>query len=802
MEGRLYHGLRLLTSCGGGAYGDVYYCRDISGRFLAVKIISKKKLGKDWERELKGVRNYRCITENSPLLLQIYHVEEDDDSFFYTMEPADNAAAPGGAYIPDTLAYRLERGPLRDDELFDILSGIFNAVRTIHTAGFAHRDIKPDNILFVNGKPKLGDIGLMSSLASTVTNPAGTMYFFPPEQRNENFRYDRKSHQKSDLYAFGKVIYCAITANDPRNFPSWPHDLTLSVPRKYFLHLSCRLCHIEPSCRPSNILDIASELKKIEHRLKYGETAGDRVRLFFDDLRTLLRLWRGAVTRPPLRNHYLLLPGALICFGGFFYYALRHFTAPPGQKKLSSSSPSDIVKEAELLKAESVPLPDNTFQCLRGRASLELPEGWTLLDRSGIVQRVQNMTENETELQKGLKDFRHEEAFVFPRGNTGSFMRIAALPFTGRELEAVPDGELADFLRREYYGNEVKTIACKRLDRTSMGKGVIFFGKSDAQTVNWAGFIFLMQDSCIGISLRQKTDAPQDELSAFCQISDTFRRHEDRVLSYAADPDGRTPFMVAAGLHDFAAAERLLREGAKIDAPVFGGSNALHLAILDHAPETVRFLLEHGADVNAPDLSASGFTPLISAAGKGLTGITAEILKHHPDLERRDSQNCTALAWAVSQSRRECVRLLLKAGADPNVSVHREEELRTPLAVIAAVQQDPEILRMLIRAGMNLQSVNSSGENALLRLLNSSLADRKPEKTELADILIGAGIDVLRQDNEGRTALMYAAALGNEKLVRQLLAAGARKDVRDKTGKKAADYCKNPEIVKILTPEL
>ena len=49
-----FHGLKLLTHCGGGAFGEVWYCEDISGRKLAVKILSKKKLGADWERELRG----------------------------------------------------------------------------------------------------------------------------------------------------------------------------------------------------------------------------------------------------------------------------------------------------------------------------------------------------------------------------------------------------------------------------------------------------------------------------------------------------------------------------------------------------------------------------------------------------------------------------------------------------------------------------------------------------------------------------------------------------------------------------
>ena len=113
-EATEFHGLKLLTHCGGGAFGDVYFCQDISGQKMAVKIISKKKLGDYWSRELKGVINYRKVTEGAPELLQIFHVEEDQEHFFYTMEAADSVSEQ--EYRPDTLASRLNQGPLPQDD--------------------------------------------------------------------------------------------------------------------------------------------------------------------------------------------------------------------------------------------------------------------------------------------------------------------------------------------------------------------------------------------------------------------------------------------------------------------------------------------------------------------------------------------------------------------------------------------------------------------------------------------------------------------------------------------------------------
>ena len=106
----------------------------------------------------------------------------------------------------------------------------------------------------------------------------------------------------------------------------------------------------------------------------------------------------------------------------------------------------------------------------------------------------------------------------------------------------------------------------------------------------------------------------------------------------------------------------------------------------------------------------------------------------------------------------------------------------------SVVQNNPAVLETLLAGGIDLQAKNGIGENALLRALNLFISGKNPAKLKLAEILIGAGIDVNCRDERGITALMYAAALGNETLIQLLLKHGADKTLKDGQGRTAGAY--------------
>ena len=383
-----FHGLKLLAHCGCGAFGDVYYCEDISGRKMAVKIVPKKKLGDSWARELKGVINYRRITENSPELLQIFHVEEDEEHFFYTMEAADSVSPQ--EYKPDTLAARLNRGPLPQDEVFGVLSAIFAGIKTIHDAGFAHRDIKPDNILFVKGVPKLGDIGLISSLSTAATSLAGTIEFLPPEVRTAEYTEssNRKTTQKNDLYAFGKVVYCAITGQEPQAWPTIPKELPLTLPFKLFLRLSFRLCDKDPAMRLNSISELEKELSEIRRKLETGETLRDKAAYQLKRFRLGLRS-AGVHSGSFLRRHGLLSIVVLALAAGAAWFVYSEVQAVLARQEA-------MTQTVDLGKQET-----QQYTNAELGVTMTVPAQWDIVCKETIAKLVRERRDTNPDLTDG-----------------------------------------------------------------------------------------------------------------------------------------------------------------------------------------------------------------------------------------------------------------------------------------------------------------------------------------------------------------------------------------------------------------
>ena len=212
-------GCTLLRKCGTGAYGEVWLAEDPVGARVALKII---RGGAVSERELNGLRNYKDC--NHPNLLRIRHVEIADGEIRYTMDAADDLNRGVGEYKPDTLANRLNKyGRMDGKEAAAMLDGLLAGLEELHRRGLVHRDIKPDNILWVNGRPTLADVGLVA--ADGKGSLVGTPGFMSPKLMSGKGPADASD----DFYALGKVLYCALTGLPVGEYPSIPASMTISA---------------------------------------------------------------------------------------------------------------------------------------------------------------------------------------------------------------------------------------------------------------------------------------------------------------------------------------------------------------------------------------------------------------------------------------------------------------------------------------------------------------------------------------------------------------------------------------------
>ena len=203
----------MVRCVGQGSYGEVWLARSAVGTQRAVKVVHRDRFqdSRPYEREFSGIQKYEPVSRANEGLVDILQIGRNDAQgyFYYVMELAD-PAEPTGDYVPRTLAWEIrKRGRLPVEECITLGLNLSLALGHLHRHGLIHRDVKPSNIIFVNGVPKLADIGLVTDLAEAQSF-VGTESFIPPEGPNS---------PQAGIYALGKVLYEAGTGKDRHEFP-------------------------------------------------------------------------------------------------------------------------------------------------------------------------------------------------------------------------------------------------------------------------------------------------------------------------------------------------------------------------------------------------------------------------------------------------------------------------------------------------------------------------------------------------------------------------------------------------------
>lgn len=266
---------RLVRVIGEGAMGRVYEAEQQMGgatRRVAVKALHAT-LGKS--RELMERFRREC-----ELVIQLEH--PNTIRFLDFGDLPDGRAAIVMEYVDgETLADRLERGPLSVEQVDRIVHQVCGSLHEAHQRGIVHRDLKPENVMLTEraGEQdvvKVCDFGIAkidTEGESRLTQQGavlGTPKYMSPEQFHGS-----NLDARSDVYSLGVMVYEMLTGELPfeaGNVFQWAERHLQAEPTPMEAHPAgamvpearrravMRALAKDPNARPATVLDFAREL--------------------------------------------------------------------------------------------------------------------------------------------------------------------------------------------------------------------------------------------------------------------------------------------------------------------------------------------------------------------------------------------------------------------------------------------------------------------------------------------------------------------------------------------------------------
>jgi serine/threonine protein kinase/Tol biopolymer transport system component len=208
---------KTLSLCGAGGMGEVYLAEDVRlDRRVALKIL-RPEVQADEERMRRFMREAKAASAlNHPNIATVYDVGESDGVHFIAMEYVDG----------QTLAEKIDGGPIDGALLIEIGRQVADALDTAHHKGITHRDVKSANLMLTpRGEVKVLDFGLAKMTrpheqqnVNAVSNKSatmpgivmGTVDYMSPEQI-----LGKDVDHRTDIFSLGIVLYEMATGRLP-----------------------------------------------------------------------------------------------------------------------------------------------------------------------------------------------------------------------------------------------------------------------------------------------------------------------------------------------------------------------------------------------------------------------------------------------------------------------------------------------------------------------------------------------------------------------------------------------------------
>lgn len=204
----------VVRELGKGAMGIVYLAKDpLIGRLVALKTIRPAAHADDDETKEFQQRFLREAQAagilNHPAIVTVHDIGQDDTTgvSFIAMEYVEG----------QNLKEVLQQGrPITFEQIGDIVAQVAEGLDFAHAKGIVHRDVKPANIILLEGmRAKITDFGI-AKIASGVSNLTttgqflGTPNYMAPEQIK-----GAPVDGRSDIFSLGICLYECLTRRKP-----------------------------------------------------------------------------------------------------------------------------------------------------------------------------------------------------------------------------------------------------------------------------------------------------------------------------------------------------------------------------------------------------------------------------------------------------------------------------------------------------------------------------------------------------------------------------------------------------------
>jgi serine/threonine-protein kinase len=207
-----------------GSFGSVYKGKRSDGLEVAVKVVridGVDPLRRHENRllaEREALINLR-LPDDAEHIMPILDLVSEDDRLVFVMPWAERSLAVEIS----------ENAPLEEDAARNVISQIAIGLLSLERSGVVHRDLKPDNILSIDGKWLLADYGTARLLeAATATASwagVGSQPYKAPE-----LSLGVSASVTSDLYAFGCIAFELLAGSRPFPGPDFAGQHRFSMP--------------------------------------------------------------------------------------------------------------------------------------------------------------------------------------------------------------------------------------------------------------------------------------------------------------------------------------------------------------------------------------------------------------------------------------------------------------------------------------------------------------------------------------------------------------------------------------------